>query len=294
MEATILYQGEVSELGYQWTTNGRDKEPRLAAIVEEGCLIRYADVQPGAFLTFADVEPTKDGILRFASEYGHELYDFDFLSGRSRLNNGQPGVWGYGATLQAWQDAVADMREGVNLWRGVKARDLEGLKEVIKWRENKDGSKWVSYEGKNRQDIVAHTAYHRNAVEYSTLREGEVLLPARYALQRLINARLEGLKIVPHLTMMRDGQTELEQRLLFQPSNLQAVMWLRFAEVLAGGWEMRKCAAGCGRYFPITPGAPGARRADSVTCSDKCRQRLKQQNDETQKHKKSPQKRTSR
>ncbi|QNI35455.1 hypothetical protein [Edaphobacter albus] len=279
MEVTILYQGEVSELGYQWTTREKDKEPQLAALVEEGCMLRRADVQPGSFLTFADTEPTRDGILRFATEYGHQLIDFDSVE--SRVKNGQQGVWGYGSKLRTWQQAIADVREAVNLWQNVRARDVEKLKEVIKWQENKDRSKYVIYEGKNRWSVVAHSASLMSGVEYSGFREGEILLPARYALQRLINDRLETLNIAPHLTMVRNGQTELGQRVLFQPSNLLAAMWLRFAEVVAGDWDMRKCATtGCGRYFPITPGAPGARRADSITCSDRCRQRLKQESDQ--------------
>jgi hypothetical protein len=281
MEVTILYHGEVSDLGYQWTTREKDKEPRLAALIEEGCTLRRADVQPGSFLTFADTEPSKDGILRFASEYGHQLIDFGPFE--DRVENGQSGIWGNGATLRTWQRYIADMSEAANLWQNIKARNLENLKEVIKWGENKDGRKYVRYEGTKRWDIVAHEDAPIGGTELSRFREGEVLLPARYALQRLINDRLEGLKIAPRLTIVREGQTELGQRVLFQPSNLLAAMWLRFAEVVAGDWEMKKCAAGCGKYFPITPGAPGARRSDSTTCSDKCRQRLKQENDERQK-----------
>jgi hypothetical protein len=58
------------------------------------------------------------------------------------------------------------------------------------------------------------------------------------------------------------------QRIVFQPTNLLAAIWLQFARAVTEEYPLRICE-GCGEYFQVGPG----RRAHTKTCKDRCRQR---------------------
>lgn len=90
----------------------------------------------------------------------------------------------------------------------------------------------------------------------------DILLPAKCALQWEMNRRRSDSEtptlIIPRLTWTPD----LHQRMVFQPSNLLAAMWIRFAQTITGEFGLEQCAV-CSKYFQV---GPGGKRQDTATC----------------------------
>jgi hypothetical protein len=230
----------------------------------------------GVFAEFARLDSTDKGIREFAEKYG-DLFD----SYRDPDLAAHDGTVSGGASLKKWQSEIGEVRVLVDLWQDIKKHRLTELRKIIRWKKTKQGHKAVSYFIETpirRRDVtLAHSAIRESGMD--RFREGDVLLPARCALQREINVRLAEHPTVPRLTWTPDTlETSggYYQRIVFAPPNLLAAMWLRFAQAVTGEFELQTCEY-CGRYFQI---GPGGRRSDSTTCTDVCRQRKKRRDDE--------------
>lgn len=172
---------------------------------------------------------------------------------------------GMGASLQRWRAEIGDMRTLFDLWEQIREHKLKGLGKILKWVDGKDAT-LLSYEirtptGKLR-GVLANSYFSQSDIDL--FRKAGVLLPARTALQREVNLRLAAHPTIPQLAWTPDR----DHRILFKPPNLLAAMWLRFAEAITGEFQLKRCVE-CGKYFQI---GPGGRRADSITCSNACRQ----------------------
>jgi hypothetical protein len=242
------FRGNVSGSGYEWV-KGRDGKQHLVPRREPGIGYRPCEPDSGVFLEFAKMPPTKEAIQNFAGLHG----DLFSISGTS---------------LSAWTKEAGDMRALVTLWEHIQQRQLVALKKVIKWNE-----KEVGYEIKtplHERDItLAHADLP--ATGFDRFSPKDVVLPARCALQLEINVRLAERPTVPRLSWTPDtGDTsgDYHQRIVFQPPNLLAAMWLQFAQAVTEEFLLKECE-GCGKYFQV---GPGGRRADATTCGDACRQ----------------------
>jgi hypothetical protein len=268
---------KVARAGYEWKNDSRSKPSLFACNVPGKGILIYKPMKknPGLFRDFSELEGKKE-ILEFANQYGLLFDRYSGQDGREEKGSYQSVEAAFGIGLANWQHQIGDMRALVAIWDSVRASKIADLKHIITWRNGgveyqistpkRKCSAWLTLPG------VAHR-----------FTEGDVLVPAQDALQKEINARLSGevdrisgegrlrrIECVPQLAWTPDG----DQQLALTPLNLLGAMWLQFALVVAGAYQLRRCAA-CGKYFHVGKGVQ--RRADAKTCSDACRQRKKRE-----------------
>jgi len=186
----------------------------------------------------------------------------------------------HGTSLRKWKWEIECMRSLVDIWKAIKAARKHDLKRVIKW----DAKDVVSYKielpsGMSSGGILASPNLHQNLL--TSFRSGDVVMPARYLLQGQINRRIADISSSDHLAIVPllvwcpgpriDGlaKPDHHQRIIFEPTNLLAAMWLQFARAVTEEYQLQMCE-GCGEYFQI---GKGARRSHTKTCSSRCRQR---------------------
>lgn len=274
----------VDEQGYEWV-QGLDSEPRLVACWRsegpESRLRIYAPLkEQRLFLKFAAVKPQRADIQHFANRYGTL---FNYYSDGTAVQRA-PGAYRtaqlHGTSLRKWKWEIGYMRALVDIWKATKAARKNVLKGVISW----DRKDMVSYKielplGMSSQTILA--AHSVNQYLLTRFRSGDVLKPARYLLQAEINKRIADINSSNHLAIVPrlvwcpgpriDGFTKPDhhQRIIFEPTNLLAAMWLQFARAVTEEYQLQMCE-GCGEYFQV---GKGARRMHTKTCSSRCRQR---------------------
>jgi hypothetical protein len=173
----------------------------------------------------------------------------------------------FGESFGTWSQEIGDMRVLVALWDDVQGRKVEKLGKLIKWTKKEVGYVLETPKRESRVTL-AHTYLPENT--FGPFSEKDVVLPARYALQREINVRLSDHAAVPQLVWTSDVPKN-HQRIIFRLPNLLSAMWLQFAQAVTGEFQLKECPE-CHTYFQI---GPGARRSDSITCGDKCRQQKK-------------------
>ena len=260
----FIFRGKVSESGYEWL-KGADGKLRLVPRRVAGMGFRDHELGPALFLEFAKMPPTKEAIQQFATLHG-DL--FDRYDQQQRLVRSD-GTVAHGASLQTWTQEIDDMRIVVGLWECVKYRQLSVLRKVIRWTAQEVG--YVLKSSRRRRNItLAHAGIPETG--FARFSPKDVLLPARYALQREINARLEDRPPFPRLAWTSDNH----QRIVISSPDLLTAMWLQFAYAVTEEFQLRECQE-CGKYFQV---GPGGRRADSTTCSDACRVRKHRRSNE--------------
>jgi hypothetical protein len=252
----------VNGAGYEWLPGLGDKDIHLVPCDEPGVGVYVKEPPSGLFLTFAALKPSEKAVTAFADEHGDLFETFAGFGDFVERENHTVTV---GTSLTDWKQAIGEMQELTQLWKWIKQRDITKLKKIIRRGDN-----GISYSIAGRIVALAHPEV---AMDVPMRRFGfaakDVLLPAKYALQKEINRRLSGPRTfcVPQLAWTPDNH----QRIIFRPSNLLAAMWLQFAQAVTEEFQLKQCEA-CGKYFQI---GPGARRADAKTCDDKCRQQKK-------------------
>jgi hypothetical protein len=227
---------------------------------------------PGLFREFAELRG-KDAIREFANRRGVLFYTYDVLRDCVKEKG---TFWTTdamcGTSLGVWETEIEDIAALIAIWDAISSSSITDLARTIFWRAGK-GVEYRINAGKRRGSRV-WLERPGNSLKF---REGDLLLPARYALKAEINKRLSGeldqsefhkIASAPYITSYADGT----QNLTIMPPNLLGAMWLQFAQFASGRFELKRCP-GCGEYFQAGNGAK--RRADAITCSDACRQRKK-------------------
>jgi hypothetical protein len=251
----FIFRGVVSEAGYEWL-KGMDGKPRLVSRHVPGVGFRACVPHPGLFREFAELNPTREAIQGFAGRYGDLFNRYELRQSVAR----DDGTGSEGASLGTWREEIGEMRVLVGLWDQIQDQRLAELTKIITRTE-----KELYYVIKTPKGKVNATLAHGDGL--SRFDHADVLLPARCALQSEINKRIAETLTVPRLAWTPD----YHQRIIFQPSNLLAAMWMQFAQAVTGEFQLKRCE-GCGIYFQV---GPGGRRADATTCGDKCRQQKK-------------------
>jgi hypothetical protein len=256
----FLFRGPVSDAGYEWL-EGLDSKPRLAPCRVPGVGYRPCEPHPGLFRQFAELNSTKEDIREFARAYGDLFNSYEARQSAKRKD----GTVAFGATLGTWRQEIGDMRVLVNLWDQIKADPPQTteLKKIIRRTDKALGYVIVTPKGTS-DETLAHADIPGVGLE--RFAPDDVLLPARFALQREVNKRIAEFPTVPWLAWTPD----YHQRIIFEPSNLLAAMWIQFAEAMTGAFRLVRCAGDCGRYIQV---GPGAKRAHTATCGSTCRQR---------------------
>jgi hypothetical protein len=169
------------------------------------------------------------------------------------------------------------MRNAVELWENARAGDIEKLAKRIRWQGSsaKGEDAWpytrVSYHGPfsawagQKRFVIASERNKRRA--FDRFEDGEVVFPAWYALQRIVNEKLRQHNALPKL-LWDFNRREPELALAFVPESLIAALWLQFSHAITGDKEYRQCEQ-CGRWFELAAEV----RADGKFCQGSCRSR---------------------
>jgi hypothetical protein len=253
----FIFRGPVNEAGYEWLP-GIDKKPRLVPVRVPGGRTFLCEPHPGLFREFAGLKPTREGIQSFAGKYGDlfNRYEPEQLVAR------EDGSVTKGSSLGTWQKEIGDMRVLVSLWDQIKTQQLAELQKIIR-RTDKEISYKITTPRREAWQLLAHAELGGGL---SVFDPDDVLLPARCALQMELNKRIAEAPTVPRLAWTPD----YHQRLIFEPSNLLAAMWIQFAQDMTGKFRLVKCV--CGDYFQV---GPGAKKGNAITCGPRCRQQKK-------------------
>ena len=95
-----------------------------------------------------------------------------------------------------------------------------------------------------------HSVWRKGCLILSVLdlfHPGDVLVPASFVVQRMINEKLKG-NATPQLRYNPETGTRVLQ--VF-PDNLLSQMWLQFARAIAGNLQYRACKE-CNKWFEIS------------------------------------------
>lgn len=251
----FIFRGPVNEAGYEWLT-GTDSRPRLVPVRVPGVGSRPCEPHPGLFREFAELSPTKAAIQGFAEKYGDLFSRYEMEQGAVRKD----GTVAFGASLGTWTKEIADTRILVGLWDQIQTQQLTELGKIIR-RTDKEISYVIKTPRRTSDVTLAHVDIGSGLDRFD---KEDVLFPARCALQIEVNKRIAESPTVPRLAWTPD----YHQRIIFEPSNLLAAMWIQFAQDMTGRFRLEKCV--CGNYFQV---GPGAFRGHKKTCGPKCRQR---------------------
>lgn len=264
----------VSEAGYEWRGGEGSKALLCERNIPGARRVYYPQLEyPALFREFAELQGL-DEIRRFADQYGVIFGQYgpsDHVREGGRYYSVAAAS---GTSLNAWAQEIADMKFLVEIWDSIEAGSIKNLKNLISWKSGVEYQLLTPRRGSSDTLVLAGAAH--------PFREGEILKPARYVLQREINKRLsdeyslskqtsEGISYFPIL-LRRSDET---LRLKVGPSNLLSAMWLQFAQVVGGSYELRRCPI-CHRHFM-------PKRSDAITCKDACRQK-KSRKDRRDKH----------
>jgi hypothetical protein len=261
----------VDKQGYEWV-QGEDSEPRLVARSGSHAPLRDKD---RLFRKFAKLKPTRADIQKFANRFG-VIFDPGVHGSVRRASGSYRVSQLQGVSLRRWKGEIERMRVLVNIWEAIKDHKKNELRRAIVWK----GKDTVGYKIAWSDTLLANPHFNKHLLD--RFKSLDVVKPALYLLQAEINKRIADsaspahLAIVPRLVWCPgprvDGiaKPDHHQRIIFQPTNLLAAMWLQFAQAVTEEYQLQTCK-GCGEYFQI---GKGARRSDTETCSTRCRKRF--------------------
>ena len=249
----------VDTAGHEWKKDAATSKFHLVARNVPGSPLKLyypLEKNPGLFHDFSALRG-KDDILQFANLYGT-------LFGDRILPRVHPSTL---ASLALWETLIADMRIVVRLWESIVDHNVKELAHIVT-RGMIAGVEGVGYHLRTPRRDASPWLWLSTYGVPCPFKRDDVLLPARYALQTEVNARLDDPEIglsSPALAWTPDQK----QRITITPPHLLAALWLQFAQALTGSYQLKRCP-GCGNYFQA---GPGGRRSDAETCSNSCRQR---------------------
>ena len=202
------------------------------------------------FKTFADIDPTPDGVVSFANQYGA-------LGGTlSRMVTiGKPDAKGKplhtGEPITAWLTEIAEIRRLLSVWD-------QDAKCEITFRTAPES---IVAEWPSGTEIVVFRA--TDPETYERLR-GKPTEIAQHYLRTKVNAKLLE---HPATARLLYEKTRGAPGLFIVPSSLIAAIWLQFAAAIDGSRQYRSCK-NCGKWFEV---GGSVRRADTEACSASCR-----------------------
>jgi hypothetical protein len=260
---------------HEWAESA-DADPWLVRVVVAPRLpYQPLGEETGLFKNFADL-PTKgsiqqfqDAILEFADTYGM------LTSGERVLLPGERlGLWLPGERLGLWRAAIKEMNVALWLRDMLKNEDGARLEAVIRWR----GSV-AYYQGK---PIAATT--DADGQKYTPhlptgVRCGDVMKPAWFVLQSMVNRKLDG-NLSACLLWDQKERNQAHPNLYQRPKNLISAMWLQLANDIDGDRKYNRCE-GCRRWFEVGS-PPRTPRADARHCGGTCRQRARRASEKTE------------
>jgi hypothetical protein len=284
-EAWLDFVWELHEGGYEWVKTSTflpkelpEKDVRLELFLTDaipfgGAGFRRWRYHPlrlysGLFRAFAETDPSPEGIRGFANEYGLLGVDPAMLIILPQTRTSDQSAVGTGESLDTWLEEICAMRQALSLWDMARIGDVKGLSRYIRW----EGSKKVVYTSTSEQQPKAKRASHswQLLADQESLpammerfRPGDLIQPALYRVQHVINAHLKGR--VSFQLLWENQRTQLG--LYVVPHGLIGALWLQFSRAIDGNKEYRRCRE-CKTWFEV---APDTARTNKRFCTDACR-----------------------
>lgn len=232
----------------------------------------------GLFRVFAEVKLCREAILEFANQYG-------------ALGITRPGTlhlpwppWSEfeGETLYDWAWHIEKMRQAIEVWDLLQARDQKGLSRLFRWGHRvrpggvpNSGPFWWFYRSHSETappnvEPPAIPAWPGEGTDEmlaipGLAEEGDLLTPARIFLAKWVTQSLQGAAS----PAMQYDQENQRLNLQFVPATLLAALWLQLARAIDTDKTYRRCKA-CPRWFEVSAGNS---RTDRLFCSDRCKSR---------------------
>jgi len=267
----------VLEEGYQWRGPVREFDVAVnrhdePALIELGETRRPYKPEPDLFLEFASIDPNSDAeILRFANSYGLLGSGLRTLAPEPK-RKGERITAATGELRSHWQEHLHRMKAAVSLWEAIKAADTSVLDRCIRWRSRDH----VTYDWPPSSEWTTPWSTHATIASPTTnshllkrFERGEVVKPARYYLQEVVNKSLAEL-VAPRLLWIAPDRKTMG--LFIVPDTLIGCLWLQLASAIADFCKFRLCE-GCDKPMLVAPEGSGY-RTNRKTCSNACRIRL--------------------
>jgi transposase-like protein len=274
------YTAFVFDGGYRcvdWKCGGRTTRAVAAADTPGGVRERQPLREaPDLHRRFAAVEPSEEGIIAFADEWGllAECNDvWGWRTGGTRLLNALEGTTLGGApptdSLREWVAQIQEMKALLAVWDALRHGSPAALAGVVEFEDRFDVRRQaeVVMQFKPPHDHARPVTVWAAAVPglVQRIRAGGDQERARLCLQTGVNLYLCDPSLSPYLAPADNGHG-LQVRL--RPATLSTAIWLAFAAEIASGpaRQCRRCKGPLGRHKE-----GGRTRKNQDYCSDACR-----------------------
>ena len=195
---------------------------------------------PAMFLEFSELDGSEESILKFTNAYGRLWDDFK------------------GPSLVDYREAIDDLREAVSLWLAIQRHDFDAIREHVTW-DRGNRLRWksdLSMPIRQGDKVIRFIDVKKRNRNY---KPGDLVGPATDLLDFVISTRptwdlhIEPVRVGGNLSLQLEVGT------------LLSVLWVQFAQAVAGAKEFVRCAF-CNRPFEVE-----LSRTDRAFCTDNCR-----------------------
>ena len=272
-EDLFHFRWHVAKSGYKW-----DADEELVEVADEDSENSYNPLEEtGLFRTFSETDPTPEGILEFANQYGPLL-----AATESVLSNKERDSY------SLWRDTILSMRQVIKLWDLIQKRDKKKLSAYFHLEKSQViRGRHLYFDGKPGQEIVMSSddlilmspGYQPDVSSVpeevwpipeeamARVRRGDSGGAALNFINLVIGRRghLEG-RVSPRL-LWNTKRTQLQLR--FVPRNLMGALWLQCAEMINYEKKYQQCKQ-CDKWFEISQKEMNKGKA---FCSNACRSR---------------------
>jgi hypothetical protein len=264
-KAEVNFRWSLPKSGFRWVDGEwfpekGDKE--IPSLLVENTEIdqtrnAYSPLQEvsALFRVFAEIQPTKEGVLTFANQYGSLGVASFFITA-----SGPAEVQAFGRvgeTLDRWASEIARVKEAVTLLDQVRARDEAGLSQVLRWQEGPVEGPFKEFPDSWFYQGTQGTVQVRGAFTASN-----IFGPALSLITTWANEKLHGHTSLV-LTTDQEGKYALELKL----GTLLTAIWVQLANAVVEPVDYRKCKT-CDRWFAVSD---DGRKADQAFCQDACK-----------------------
>ena len=221
----------------------------------------------GLFQVFAETKLTREGISKFADEWGL------LGEGEDSIHPDDAGALKiYGERFELWHDSIRETNRAVRLWKWATEKDTTSLSQLLAWQdETKSKSAgWAYCEelhesgNKPKKGVVRYNDF-LDLKSYPDLRRKDICAAALRFVQKWIDLNL-GPRCGPRVLWHFERR---EYCLRIMPSSLLGAIWWQFARAFVGDIRFRPCKV-CSKPIEISS---EAFREDREFCSPACRQR---------------------
>jgi hypothetical protein len=233
--------------GYRWLTAVPTDGPTPFLVEEEGASHRSYNpldrTHATLFRTFADVEPSPDGVLGFAREYGSLGPPVSTMS-KSAAGAFVPDgelLWG---AKRSWEHHIGTMRVAVRILDALTDRNTRALRDFV--AKHEDLLKLFPLTAGAHHDDIRQQATHILTI----------------FVQHEVSETV-GPQLIHEPAMDR-------VRLVFAPRGLIGALWLQMAFALTEQKQYPQCKF-CGRPFEVAKGPTGFRKSRDFCEGSACK-----------------------